>query len=98
MRTLPLSTEMMLSRWPWWCAPVGVDCHRARPQLLRAHVRKVDSGRARHAGRLRRVGVEAAGGDDGDAGVFPFWGGGSSGVAGAELVDAIVAGCVDEYA
>jgi hypothetical protein len=77
---------------------VGVDCHRAHPQLLRAHVRKVDRGRAPHAGRLRRVGVGAVGGDYGGAGVFPFGGGGSSGMAGAELADAIVARCVDEYA
>jgi hypothetical protein len=37
---------------------VGVDVHRAGPQLLRAHAREVDGGLAVHARRLRGVGVE----------------------------------------
>jgi hypothetical protein len=54
---------------------VGMDRDGAGPELLSSDTRKVDGGCARHAGCLGGVGVEAVGGDDGDAGVFPFRGG-----------------------
>src|SRR5262249_7679440 len=50
---------------------VGVDGHRARPQLLRAHPREGDGGLAIHAWRLRRVRVQAAAGDDAHAVMLP---------------------------
>lgn len=50
---------------------IGVDMHRPGPQLLRADTGLVDRGRAVHARRRGRVGVEAVAGDDGYA--FVCW-------------------------
>ena len=50
---------------------VGLDHHGARPQLARSGSSVSDGRRARHAGSLRRVGIEFAGGDDLDAVMFP---------------------------
>ena len=52
---------------------VGVDGHRAGPELLRADAGEVDRRLAIHAGCLGRVGVELAGRDDAHAVVLPRW-------------------------
>src|SRR5271163_5064742 len=50
---------------------VGVDRHRARPELLGAHAREIYRRLAVHAGRLRRVAVERIAGDHAHAVVLP---------------------------
>jgi hypothetical protein len=50
---------------------IGVDVDRAGPELLRADAGEIDRRLAVHARRLRRVGVELAGGHDPHAVVLP---------------------------
>ena len=50
---------------------VGMDRHRAGPDLLRAGARQIDGSRPRHAGRLGGVGVELVARDDLDAMLLP---------------------------
>ncbi len=46
---------------------VGVDGHRAGPQLFRAHAGEIDGGGTVHAGGLGCVGVQLVAGNDADA-------------------------------
>jgi hypothetical protein len=64
---------------------VGVDCHRARPKLLRAHTRDMP-------GVCGVLELRLLAGMTATPVCFHFGAEGSSGVAGAELVDAIVTG------
>ena len=50
---------------------VGVDVHRAGPELLGAHPGAVDGGGAVHAGRLGGVRVQLVAGHDAHAGMLP---------------------------
>ena len=50
---------------------VGMDRHRARPQLLRADAGEIDRGLAVHSRGLRGVRIERPGGHDAHAVVLP---------------------------
>ena len=43
---------------------VGLNDHRARPQLLRADAREIHRGRAQHSRSLRRIAVQPVALDD----------------------------------
>ena len=59
---------------------VGVDVHRARPQLLRAHARKRDSRLAVHAGGRGHIAVKLIALHNAHAIVLPVGGGMGVGV------------------